>query len=141
MPPRKWMWRRAGRRHLGPEPAGAESLNHVQDDAAEQRQHDQLRAADVVQRLPHVQHVAVPRVRDEARAFAGEAQHAVRHQHALRRAGRAGGVADRKQRLRPRQLLVEIVRSGGEARERRHAVDLTFRNQRRLRQASRRSRG
>ena len=77
-----------------PEAAGAEAFGNDQRHVADERQHHHLRATDVEEGLPHVEHVTVPRARHQGRGFAREAQHAVRDEHALRPARRAGGVHD-----------------------------------------------
>ena len=86
--------RGAARLDVRPEAARAEAFGDGERHAADQRQHHHLRAADVEERLPQVEHVAVPRARHQGRGLAGKAQHAVRDEHALRPPRRAGGIHD-----------------------------------------------
>jgi hypothetical protein len=80
--------------HLVHQVRDAEALDHRERDALHDREHDDLRAADVIDRLPEVEHVAGPRIAEPARRPRRRLQHLVRHPHALRRARGARGVAD-----------------------------------------------
>jgi hypothetical protein len=104
--------RGAARPDVRPEAARAEAFGDGERHAADQRQHHHLRAADVEKGFPQVKHVAVPRPRHQRRGFAREAQHAVRDEHALRPARRAGGVHDGEWRIDGNRRYGG-VRSGG----------------------------
>ena len=102
--------RRAKRLDLTPERRGAEAVDHRQLRFADQRHHDHLRAADMKQRLPHMEHVAVLCFRYQRNGLARQAQHAVGNDNALWPSGRAGGVHDRVWRIGIRHGIIE---SGG----------------------------
>ncbi len=102
---------------LIPEPAGAEPLDHGERDAADHRQGQKLRAADVIERLPDEEDIVRPGIGKQSDAFAGQAQHAVRDNHTLRAPGRSRRVHDREDRVGRGSGLVEAFVSSQDAVE------------------------
>ena len=81
---------------LLPEAARAEAVDHGERGLADEREYQELRAADMVERLPHQEHVSRFRGGDEGCRLAGKPQHAVRDDDALGLSGGARGVHDRE---------------------------------------------
>jgi hypothetical protein len=91
--------RGAARFDVEPKAACAEAFGNDKHHAANERQHHHLRATNMEEGLPQVEHIAIPRTRHQGRGFAGEAQHTVRDEHALGPTGRAGCVHDGEGRI------------------------------------------
>src|SRR3546814_19218479 len=95
------------RRYLLPEARGAEMPDHGQLQVDEQGDGYQLRATDMVERLPYKEDVSVTRLRCQDGALCREGQHAVGDQHALRPSRRARRLAARKQIFRIQRRGIE----------------------------------
>jgi hypothetical protein len=77
---------------LRPEAAGTEALDHRERNVREQRQEQNLSAADVTPRLPHEQAIPGPAVRRSQRTLSGRQPHPLGDLHALGRSGGAGRI-------------------------------------------------
>src|SRR3546814_3954759 len=112
------------RRYLLPEARGAEMPDHGQLQVDEQGDGYQLRATDMVERLPYKEDVSVTRLRCQDGALCREGQHAVGDQHALRPSRRARRIADRKQIFRIRRRGIEQSPLARQARSAEHTSEL-----------------
>ena len=92
-------------RHLLPELAGREFLGDGEGDIAQDRQDQDLRAADMIERLPHEEIVAVLQVAHLLHTARGDLEHGLGNEHALGRPGGAGGEHDRREAHGPRHVI------------------------------------
>ena len=86
--------------HLAPETRDAEALHHGERDAVLHRHDQDLAAADMIKRLPYIEHVARPEIREPGGGMGAAAEHTVGHHHAFRQPGRARREADRDHVIR-----------------------------------------